>query len=238
MKLASIVPIKDIQRTFDGQYAMMLAHLAKYYPKCQNPGCYKIMDNSLVELGDAVTIEDVWGAGMQCQADEIILPDVFLDGPRTIASVMESIDYLYQTGKIGAMRLMAVCQGKNAEEFERCFRCLSRIPEIHCIGIPKITSTLHPDGRPHFEYLWHNTSKAIHLLGCWTSLDECRKYKHPQLIRSIDTCIPALNSMYQDGKFGTWSDRPKTRTIDLINDKIDDSNYECILYNLKLEGLL
>lgn len=238
MKLASIVPVKNIQRTFDGQFAMMLTHLKDYYPKCNNKQCYKIMDNSLIELGGAVTIEDVWGAALQCNADEIILPDVFQNCDATLLKVMESINWLKDHNKLRAFRLMAVCQGSTIKDFERCFKALESIPEIHCIGIPKVVEKLHPEGRPHFEYLWGGSSKAIHLLGCWTSLDECRRYRRPQLIRSIDTCIPALNSMNIDGKFDAWSARTKLRTIDLIKDEIDETNYNVILYNLKLEGLL
>lgn len=234
MKLASILPVNNINRTFDGQYAMLLAHLADKYPKCNNKGCYKIMDNSLIELGGAVTIKDVFDAGRKCKADEIILPDVFQDSYATLQSVKESLAWLKdRNANCWGMKYMAVCQGETFSDFCKCFFELEKIPEIHCIGIPKVSSTLAEE-RYSFEFLWQGTSKAIHLLGVWNSLDELRHYVYPSRIRSVDTCLPALLS--QNG-CDPWIRRPE-KTIDLLNDKIDTCHYEDILEVLREEGLL
>lgn len=234
MKLASIVPMYNVVHTFEGSYAMLLAHLKDYYPECFNKNCYKIMDNSLIELGNAVSIKDVWEAGKQCKADEVILPDVFRDGKETFKAVSRSIEWLKKEGCLNEMRLMAVCQGNNVSDFELCFHALESLPEIYCIGIPKVATTLHVEGRPYFEYLWQKTRKQIHLLGCWDSLSEYFKYKNPQLIRSIDTCIPALNSICGAD---TWDKRPAT-TIDLLQDKLNMYSYRNIQSDLRVAGLL
>lgn len=222
MKLASIVPMKNVERTFDGDYAMMLTHLAKYYPKRKDlpyasRQCYRILDNSLIELGGAVDMVQLIEAAEMCEADEIILPDVFKDATATLKSVVQAIEWLDDHQLKHKYRLMAVCQGDTPEEFERCFRTLESLPSIHCIGIPKVTETIHPLGRPGFEYLWQGSPKAIHLLGCWSSLTELREYAHPSRIRSVDTCIPALNAL--TGR-GIWQERTRERTIDLINDNL------------------
>lgn len=235
MKLASIVPMKNVSKTFDGSYAMLLAHLRDYYPKNTNKNCYVIMDNSLIELGGAVDVLTVYKAAKQCGADEFILPDVFRDGMKTLESVKESIDTLRKYGYLHDMKLMAVCQGKTPAEFTYCFEQLEKIPEIHCIGIPKVAHELSPKGRPGLEKLWQGSPKAIHLLGCWSSLDEFRKYKNPAAIRSCDTCIPALlatkNIVYP------WAKRPD-KTIDLLNDFINYSAYYSILNALEEEDLI
>ena len=236
MKLASIVPMKNVARTFDGDYAMLLTHLADYYPTTHHKNCYVIMDNSLIELGSAASIEATFNAAVKCNADELILPDVFRDGFATLEKVHDSIDWLlYDCKNFRRINLMAVCQGSTASEFATCFVELCHIPEIHCIGIPKVAATLLPEGRPGFEYLWYNCSKQIHLLGCWTSLDEMKQYKHPELIRSCDTCIPALLSTH--GIYDVWAKRPD-KTIDLVNDQIDTFVYEELLEQLREERLL
>jgi hypothetical protein len=235
MKLASIVPVKDVAHTFDGDYAMLLAHLKDYYPKKHDPKCYVIMDNSLVELGGAVGVETVYNAAKQCGADEFILPDVYQNMYGTIQEVTKSLKWLHRTKHIGEMRLMAVCQGATIEEFTHCFRVLEQLPDIHCIGIPKVAAKLLPEGRPGLEYLWRGSSKAIHLLGCWTNLDEFERYKHPTRIRSCDTCIPALLSTHHI--HDAWCDRPE-KTIDLINDRIDEWAYEDIIRQLAEVGLI
>ena len=235
MKLASIVPMKNVANTFDGDYAMLLAHLKDYYPARSNKNCYVIMDNSLIELGGAVDVETVYNAAKQCGADEFILPDVFQNGVATITEVRKSISWLYKNDHIHEMRLMAVCQGATIDEFVECFRRLEMIPEIHCIGIPKIAATLMKDGRPGLEWLWQGSPKAIHLLGCWTNLVEFTKYEHPALIRSCDTCIPALLSTHDIRN--AWHDRPE-KTIDLVNDEIHMWPYRDIMDQLIDRGLI
>lgn len=236
MKLASIVPMKNVARTFDGDYAMLLTHLVDYYPKIHHKNCYTIMDNSLIELGSAASIEATFNAAVKCNANELILPDVFRDGYATLEKVRESIDWLfYDCSNYKPINLMAVCQGSTANEFITCFHNLASIPEIHCIGIPKVAETLLPEGRPGFEPLWQRCSKRIHLLGCWTSLEEMKQYKHPELIRSCDTCIPALLSTHRI--YDVWAKRPD-KTIDLVNDEIDPLVYDELLEQLREERLL
>ena len=73
MKLASIVPVKQIVRTYDGDYAMLLAHMSGYYPLSANKNCYRIMDNSLIELGGAVDINTVYDAlNISTKSDSIV----------------------------------------------------------------------------------------------------------------------------------------------------------------------
>lgn len=234
MKLASILPVSYIDHTFDGQYAMLLAHLKDYYPE-RRKHCYTIMDNSLIELGGAVSIETVFEAAEQCNADEMILPDVFRNGYETLQSAKRSIRVLSERGWLNKHRLMAVCQGRTEYEFLQCFNALCNIPEIHCIGIPKVSAELCPGkGRPGLEYIWQGTSKCIHLLGVAQNLSELKQYKNPALIRSVDTCIPALLSRFT---FNAWCDRP-AQTIDLEKDKIDELNYHQIMLQLRKEDLV
>ena len=234
MKLASIIPVQSKHLMYLGNYEMLLAHLANEYPACTNKNCYKIMDNSLIELGGAVSIEQVINAANRCNADEIILPDVYKDGPATLISVCKNIEWLRDHNLLGRFRLMAVCQGKDVDEFIETFHQLKNIPEIHCIGIPKVCSTLWSAGRPGFEFLWlNNCTKNIHLLGVWSTMQELLEYKNPQLIRSVDTCIPALLSMYTDY---AWYHRP-SETIDLKTDVVNSDHYFTILKTLSQEGI-
>ncbi len=235
MKLASIVPMNNVERTFDGDFAMLLTHLSNYYPTEHSKSCYVIMDNSLIELKEAASIEATYKAASRCKADELILPDVFRDKEKTLVSVEEGLEWLSKKNLIDDFNLMAVCQGSTVEEFSHCFEILETFDEITCIGIPKVTETIHPNGRPGFEPLWENCKKDIHLLGCWTTLSELKEYKHPEIIRSCDTCIPALLS--RDGIQDVWARRP-AKTIDLENDFIQADIYESLLKQLKEKQFL
>jgi hypothetical protein len=214
---------------------MLLAHLKDYYPKKRNKNCYVIMDNSLIELGGAVDVETVYNAAVQCDVDEFILPDVFQDGAATIKEVNKGIKWLKDNGHLGEHNLMAVCQGATLSEFSWCFRELEKIPQIRCIGIPKIAATLLPEGRPGLERLWRDTQKEIHLLGCWSNLVEFLSYERPAAIRSCDTCIPALLSVHH--VYCAWANRPE-QTIDLLNDRINHVAYETIIEQLREENMI
>lgn len=241
MKLASIVPMKNVERTFDGNYAMLLAHLSNYYPYphvTEGPGRYIIMDNSLIELGGAVSIETVLEAADTCKPwiDEIILPDVFQNGVATYESAQKSIDYLYENNRIGDYNLMAVCHGKSLLEFQACFGALCAIPEINCIGIPKIT-TKDFGSRHLLEPIWlKDNRKSIHLLGVFDELHELRMYTNPERIRSVDTCIPALFAC-RGPYTSVWGKRPQP-TIDLQKEEIVERTYDEVLEELRRYNLL
>ena len=234
MKLASILPIHNFNLMFDQPYAMMLTHLSDHYLACNNTNCYRIMDNSLIELGGAVNLDKVLAAAKKHHVQEIILPDVFRKSKDTLESVKKSIDTLYKENEISSFRLMAVAQGSTVEEFAHCFEELCKIPEIHCIGIPKVTEELMSSGRPGLENLWQGCPKSIHLLGVWTNLSELLEYKNPALIRSVDTCIPALLSKTTSN---AWTRRPE-KTIDLYKDSINEENYVEIMAQLAKRGFV
>ena len=234
MKLASIVPVPNIERIDEHSVAMYLTHLAPHYKK-HTKNCYRILDNSLIELGDAVSFTDVLNAANVLDVNEIILPDVFRNGEKTF-DIVNKICTDIREGKIQKppYNLMAVCQGSSEKEFAECFDKLLSLPEIHCIGIPKVTTTFALNGRPGLEHLWQGCEKDIHLLGVWENLRELPMYKHPEKIRSVDTCIPALLSKTTAC---AWAERP-LKTIDLIEDRINEDIYASIMQTLKGWGWL
>ena len=239
MKLASILPVKNNNRIYENDYAMLLTHLAlQGYYAPRNPherNCYTILDNSLIEEGKAIDLSTVMDMADALQVDEIVLPDVFMDAYETIYAVEDAVNFIRRKGPWNrTYKLMAVCQGSSYTTFNQCFDRLSRIPEIHCIGIPKAVNRFMPGGRPSIEALWQNSTKCIHLLGCAFTLKELTEYAFPAKIRSCDTCIPALISQTTND---AWRQRP-VKTIDLLNDEINESNYNNIIHILKQRRLI
>lgn len=230
MQIIDIVPKHYLHLVQNQPMAMFLTHLVENSPEyaefARNYTGYKILDNSLIELGEAVSIERVLNAAKIIKADEIILEDVFGEGPETIEKVKQNIeDYkkypwlLSETG-IRKPKLMAVAQGRDAQEFMKCFNALCAMPEISTIGIPKRCAKLHPQGRPFFERLWtgvnNEVNKEIHLLGLWYSYEELYRYNEPDRIRSVDTCLASFHACYMDPNlFNPWAVRPDGLTIDL-----------------------
>lgn len=174
---------------------------------------YKILDNSIIETGEAFDIEEVLKAAEIIGANEVILPDVYMDGPATLNAVRDSLEYInIHPEWRDRYNWMAVAQGRNETEWVECFKTLESIRDIDVIGIPKCLTKMHPSGRPHFEPYWLDTCKKIHLLGLWYGFYELEEYIYPDDIRSVDTCMEAYIQ-----KYGTKV-RPDGFTIDLEED--------------------
>ena len=237
MQLCSIVPLNNLDVVNNRKYNMLLAHLCKskkYIEWAKDLKGYKIMDNSIIELGESFSFEDLIDCATECNVDEIVLPDVFKDPKKTIELVKSNIIRYKSMNPKKKFKLMAVCHGKNVDEFKECFKELSQIDEIQVIGIPKVVTTWCGDRSKLFD-IFSNTNKEIHLLGCWKSFKELKSFSKEMKdrIRTIDTCLPALLSLETDDEF---QDRNLNKTIDLENDIINKDNYMKIVS--KIDNLL
>lgn len=227
MRIAHIYPIEDSWRMSRQPYNMLLTHLAMKYPEYRelafelSKTTYTILDNSLIEnSGEAIDLATVCNVAELIKAHEIILPDVFQDGPATVEKAKESVKYLKKRYPKGTpFKLQAVVHGKTDKEVAQCFTELSAMPEIDVLGIPKILAKNHPNGRPHYEHLWLNSSdeKEIHLLGLYYSFSELSAYKFPKKIRSVDTCHLAFLRIHF---MNLYDVRPEGFTVDLEHDEL------------------
>lgn len=197
MDLISIMPKNMWNEMMNQPRVMLLTHLVEKYPEyaeaARNSKNYKILDNSIVELGESVTLDRILRAAELVKADEIILRDAYPNGPKTIERIKEDIDYLKEYHLQYKYKIMAVCHGENLDDFKKTFDFINSIPEITCIGIPKVLSKWCGDRASLFD-IFKDTDKEIHFLGSWYSLKELI-YMPKQVfnkIRSLDTCLPSL----------------------------------------------
>lgn len=234
MKFCSITPLKNAELMYEKEYVMLLAHLSKksdyYADLARKNKNYKIMDNSIIELGSAFSMEELVKEALRCKVDEIILPDVFKDGPATIEAVRHSIRWLKEHRMLGYFKLMAVCHGKDKQEFFKTFKTLNSMDEVDVIGVPKVTSTIVKSRVELAEHIALLTRKEVHLLGCWYTLRELKELSSNTPIRSIDTCMPALLSIYN---METYDDRNDKR-IDLEEDEVNLENYRRIMKEINI----
>lgn len=225
MQLINIFPLGNICMEYSQPMHMFLTHMVEKYgmyaDTARNVFGYKILDNSVIELGGSVSMTRILGAAERINADEIILPDVFQNGPDTLRAVryaLNELDRKYPNHN-WPYKLMAVAQGKDAEEWYDCYKELVAMRDIDVIGIPKVLAKMHPQGRPYFVNelcdLYH---KDHHLLGLWYSITELLEYEHPDAIRSCDTVL--LGYMAKHG-LKTFGVRPDGFTVDLEKDVID-----------------
>lgn len=199
MKLVSITPKNGWNWMFEQPIAMCLTHLVQKYPeykemvKNRPENCYVMLDNSIVELGESVSLQNILDAAEEVKANEIILRDSYPNGEKTIERIKEDIQYLRDNNLIGKYKLMAVCHGENIEEFKKTFNFINSIPEIDVIGIPKVLSRWVGE-RAKLSNIFMNTNKQLHFLGSWYSLKELIDLPKDvwDRVRSCDTCLPSL----------------------------------------------
>ena len=244
MYLINIFPLGNICLESNQRMHMFLTHMVEKYPAyaeaARNAPGYKILDNSLIELGGAVDLERVVKAAEIIRADEIILPDVFVSGPATIDAVQFAIKELNRMypNRSWPFKLQAVAQGCDEEEWYECYMELVKKPDVDVIGIPKVLAKMHPQGRPHFvNELCNLRVKPHHLLGMWYSLSELVEYNHPERIRPCDTVILGYMAKYGMSSVST---RPDGFTLDLEKDVVDYTRIknDANLADVKVGGAL
>lgn len=227
MQIINIFPLGNLGMEYTQPMHMFLTHMVEKYPMYANTARdisgYKILDNSLIELGGAVDLDRVLAAAEKIHADEIILPDVFQDGPATVKAVKEALQYLREKwpNRDWPFKLMAVVHGKDVEEWTACYKELMSMPDVDVLGIPKVCSKMHPQGRPFFvNELCNLYGKPHHLLGMWYSFTELPEYYNIEQIRSCDTVLLGFMAKHGMNVLGV---RPDGFTVDLENDVIDYS---------------
>lgn len=218
MNICSICPVNKSYLMYEeSPMVMLLTHLVEKYPSyveeaLKHPDTYKILDNSLIELGGALSMDRLVSAAEKVKANEIILPDVFKDGEATIQSTINAINWLKEHNLLGKYKLMVVCHGTTKEAFKKCFDTLEAMPEIDVIGIPKVMASMSwvkGRNRKDLKDIFMNSSKEIHFLGSWYNLGELLDLGKDvwNRVRSADTCLPSLDVIqglgFYDDRIGT-----------------------------------
>lgn len=233
MKIAHIVPV-GVKPT--GDFHMMLLHLCnnkQYTDVYAEASGYKVLDNSVVELGNALSIEALCSEAVRLGVNEIILPDSLGNGPETVVKALQSLRYITDTyGFKPPFKIMAVAQGSSEPEWLQCYLELSKLP-IHVIGIPKRVEIFMPRLSlcEHLEGI-RDKSKEHHLLGVPGNPIEIWHANRLEYIRSVDSCIAyiaARDEVYIDAGIGCerpanticFEDAVREDTLKILKHNVD-----------------
>lgn len=160
-----------------------------------------IMDNSIIELGDAVDLKMIKLAADTVQANVVVLPDVLLDGQGTVDRITEALPIWRDAFDIGKMssldklRFMFVPQGNTREEWIRCAQQLARVAsnfDSGWWGIPRnYNQVLGLSRREACEIAYMlQPSWPIHLLGFSNDLADDFLCARLPFVRGIDSAVP------------------------------------------------
>lgn len=250
VKVSHEVPISLLNESKQfNDYDYCLLHLTYEKPEYRN--FYKeskrdvLLDNSLFELGDSLSNEQLAKGVLDIKPKWYVIPDCLDNATETIKRFKSFVkEYPDLPGlKIG------VVHGKNIEELIRCYRFMSKHADK--IAIPfdskgfedfvnfKDKLKTWSFGRRLFikylvDYGIWNYDKPHHLLGC-SLAEEFTSYKWDSLnIESLDTSNPVvagiINMRYEEEGLDT---KPSIKLCELIDAKLDEEQHKLIIYNVK-----
>jgi hypothetical protein len=209
MKIAHIVPTKFADALLSKHsYFLALAHLvvedseyASWYQKQSAAGKYVILDNGLEE-GQCMEMDSILAAADRIHAAEIVLPDVWKDGPISTAVSLRALEHPLL--KESSVKIAAVVQGKDRASWIASFDELRKDPRIHTLMIPKNLDEGWGYGGRFAACAYLSATSRIdkeheyHLLGVWTDPIEVYLHAHyNKWIRGLDTAL-AFQAGYQE----------------------------------------
>lgn len=206
-KFAPVAPIQVVSKLSPaacGDYHLLLAHdvadkdnaYRKFFNTIHNPTI--IMDNSVIELGNAVDLKVIKKACLAVDATTVVLPDVLLDGRATIESCKAAIPvWLDAFSDIGfgmnqnKRGFMIVPQGKTLAEFAACAEMFAHDPGINFWGVPRNLVAQIGSRRDAIDIVYQlNTHRRIHLLGFSDNVPDDVICASDRRVEGIDSAVP------------------------------------------------
>lgn len=175
-----------------GDFDWILGHKVlesqEYLEYYKEPGRLKIIDNSVNEVGEPLSLEDMEKVLSLVGGDLLVSPDWIGDALKTVGAYGDCIK------KFGKEKVIGVIQG---ETFEEALRCLSIYGSEGLIAVPydvcskktDLPSTMALRRALVVCNIPNNT--RVHLLG-FNSLDEFFWYSGRPNVVSIDTGVPVM----------------------------------------------
>lgn len=258
MRVSHEVPtsiLKESQKFNDYDYCLL--HLTyeypeyrEYYIQAKKQGREVLLDNSLFELGDALTLEQVAQGAKDLNPTWVVVPDCLNDKDTTIKRFQE---WEKRNFDIGDTKLIGVVQGRTLSEMVECYNFMSEHADK--IAIPFDSAAFSGlvshngifknreeelevwcRGRQYFigyliqEGLW-NENKPHHLLGC-SYAKEFKNDLYVDYIDTIDTSNPVVAALKglkynMDG----LTTKPSIKLCELVDYTVTEEEMQLINYN-------
>ena len=138
--IAHIVPtayLEMLPQLKTSRFHMILAHMVLQDPHYRAfyrnaTDCYKLLDNSAFELGEALDDNALCRAILEVQPDEFVLPDSMFNTNKTKT---RSENFIQRLGEAANIRLMGVPHGATLNEWIHSYGFFAQHPRVYSIGI-------------------------------------------------------------------------------------------------------
>jgi len=200
---AAIISPTPLLRRYSSQstYHLALAHLVltdidycDFYREAVEEGDYVIMDNSVIELGYPMPVEELIKAIARTGAQELILPDYPQDPKKTFLAAHNAAPIVRHS--FPDVKLQAVPQWYGSMDPDNWMnshtRLVSELDEEHkvdVIGIPKFLGKYRPAICESLN-LQHSDHHEYHLLGTTGNPLEIKDLTKHTWLRGVDTKAP------------------------------------------------
>ena len=226
-KFAPVAPIQVVDAmppSVCGDYHLLLAHdvaahdqrYGRFFGSINN--CTVIMDNSVIELGNAVDLKIIKRALKAVDSTTVVLPDVLLDGQKTVESCKAALDpWSDELHDVGFGRttmndrrgFMIVPQGKTLAEFAWCAQQFADDPRINFWGVPRnLVKEIGSRARAIDIVHALNPHRRIHLLGFSDDVCDDVLCAKDRRVEGIDSAVP-LRAGTLGIEFGFNTNMPK-----------------------------
>jgi len=195
LRFAPIVPVEYDPASLT-DYHLILAHevlendsLRGYYQRLKHHTI--ILDNSVIELGEPLSSEELSLAYSYFPGSILVLPDEMYESARTIALAEE-----WFSGDRNNPCLMVVPQGRSPAEWFVCLGQLVKLAASRCERLVVGIGRYSEDWEGGRRYLFEEANRmriwlgAYHLLGIQHTLDEITWAKEHSQIWGADSSLP------------------------------------------------
>lgn len=254
MLISHEVPIKVLgkSRHFN-DYDYCLLHLTYENPEYRHfyvdsikKGRKVLLDNSLFELGDALTNDQLAQGVLDIRPTWYVVPDCLNDKSLTI----ERFENFKKHHSDLPGKAIGVTQGSTLSDLVDCYEYMSAHADKIAIpfdsaafdDLSSIDSTLERWCMGRQLFIQHlvdigkwNSEKPHHLLGCSLAKEFANKLYKQISIESCDTSNPIVAGMYgfKYGRDGL-NKKPSTKLCDLINTEVSDDQIACMQHNIEM----
>ncbi len=199
MRFAPIVPVQYHPAGFSN-FHLILAHevlqdpfIREYYQKL--PDAHIILDNSVIELGDAMSFDDMLEARTHFPQSWLVVPDALRDFDKTVSNGARFARHMGKVSDYDWGRLMIVPQAETIEEW---LECLSTLVPMYrrnatlCVGIGRLFEDQVEGGRRAlYEMAQSIWPGPYHLLGIQHQIQEVYWAKDKENVWGCDSSLPA-----------------------------------------------
>ena len=226
MKAAIVSPVEYLSTVQPfSKYHLILTHLVIYNPRYLNfyrerskVGDYIILDNGAVEKkGKSVPIRDIVTAAVLTKPTVVVLPDFLFDGERTLdelENAVKSPSLKFLRRVHSEVKLAAVVQGLDREEWLDCFEIMNGVNGIDLLCIPKVTGQTFGVRWKALELIAKRVKKPCHLLGSWweSTLEDVQHEATFPFVQGIDTPKP-IRLAVQGKTLKQWNELEHDRSF-------------------------